>query len=378
MEPAWPLGGSGRRLLFRVFFFAVFGFLIYQVFLLLTPFLSALAGAATVVVLFQPVHRRIARWTGRPSLSAGLSTVLALVGVILPFLLLGWLLVHEAQDFLPQARTWASEIQRSGEPRLERILPAALMDAVTAADAFFTKWGVDLRDMLARAIDALGRAAADLAKTALGNLFGILLSLVVLVFAVFFFLRDGAKMVHAIVDLLPMESVHKQMVVRRLDETFGAVVRGSILTAGTQGLVAGIGFAIAGVRFSVVLGLATFLCAFVPFVGAAGIWIPTTLWLIAEGMTWQAWFMLCWGILISFVDNILKPLLIAGSTRIPTFLLFLGILGGLRVYGVLGVFIGPMVLGLLASFVGIYREQYHVVTADAPAPAPAQPPSHPI
>jgi predicted PurR-regulated permease PerM len=378
MDPAWPLGGTGRRLLFRLFFFAAFAYLLYQVVVLLSPFLSALAGSATLVVLFQPIHRRMLAWTKRPSLAAAISTVLVLLVVVLPFLVVGWLLVGESQAMMPQAKAWAAEIQRSGEPRLERILPKALMDLVTGADAFADKWGVDLRDMIARAIDAIGGAAADLAKLVLSNVVGVILDVVVIVLGVFFFLRDGAVMIRSVVDLLPMEGVHKELVVRRLDQTFAAVVRGTILTAAAQGLVAGIGFAIAGVRFSVLLGIVTFLSAFIPFIGAAGVWVPATLWLFAEGGTWQPWFMLGWGVLVSFVDNILKTVLISGRAKIPTFLLFLGILGGLRVYGVLGVFIGPMVLGLLTAFAGIYREQYNVAAPESKVPPPAQAPPNPI
>lgn len=376
MDPVWPLSATSRRLLFRIFFFSVFVFLIYQLLRLLSPFLAVLAVAATVVLLFSPVHVRVLRLVGgRSSIAAALSTALVIVLVVLPFLLLGWLLVHQAVAMLPMAETWAAEIQRPGEPRLESLLPDAVMRVVHDADALMGKWGIDVRDMLARGLDAVGSAGASLGRAALANLLGIALNVLVVLLAVFFFLRDGGRMVRQVVDLLPMESVHKELVVRRLDETFGAVIRGSIVSAMTQGTLAGIGFAVAGLDLSIVLGAATCLFAFIPFVGAAGIWVPATLWLFASGATWQPWFLLLWGLLVvSLVDNVLKPFLIGDRAKIPTFLLFLGILGGLRVYGVLGVFIGPIVLGLLTTFVSIYRDQYQGATTEPRAePAEASP-----
>ncbi len=373
MDTSWLPGTFGRRLLFRAFFFAAFLLLLYQMLLLFSPFVSALAGAATVVLLVQPVHVRILRLVrGRENVAAGVSTVLIIIVVVVPVLLMGWLLVNEAVRVLPEAKRWAAEIQRTGEPRIERILPEPLMQAVRSADEALGKWGVDVRELLARGLDAAGGAVADMGRKALGNLLGVAFNAVVIVLAVFFFLRDGARMIRSVVDLLPMETVHKDLVLHRLNETFGAVVRGSILSAATQALLAGIGFAIVGMDFALVLGLTTFLFAFIPFVGAAGVWVPSVLWLFMSGGTWQPWFLLIWGVgVISLVDNLLKPLLIGGRAKIPTFLLFFGILGGLKVYGVLGVFIGPIVLGLLIAFVGIYREQYQARMADDPADGPA-------
>ena len=376
MEPVWPIPGTSRRLLFRVFFFLVFGYLIYQLLLLFSPFLSALAGAATVVVLFHPLHVRIVRMVGRrETLAAGLSTFLIILLVVVPFLLLGWLAVRQAAGVMPQVKAWTAEIQRPGEPRIERLLPQTAVDVIRTADSALGKWGIDFRDLLSTGLESLGTFAAQTGKAALGNVLGIVINVIVIVLAVFFFLRDGARMIRSVVSLVPMEAMHKELVVRRMDETFGAVVRGSILTAATQGLLAGIGFTITGLDYAVVLGLATFVFAFIPFVGAAGIWGPATIWLFMAEKTWQPWFLLAWGVLvISLVDNLLKPLLIGGRAKIPTFLLFFGILGGLKIYGLLGVFIGPLVLGLLTAFVTIYREQYQ---SAAPAEAPAGDPRPP-
>lgn len=372
------MAGTSRQTLFRVFFFAVFAYLIYQLVLLFSPFVSALAGAATVVVLFQPIHRRILRMVKqRPTVAASLSTLLIIVLVVVPFMLLGWLVVRQAVDVMPQVRAWTEEIQRPGDPRLERLLPQGLADLVRRIDAALEGWGVDFREVLTTGLEAAGAFAAQAGKAALGNVLGIVLNVIIVVLAVFFFFRDGARMIRSIVDLVPMELAHKDMVMRRIDETFGAIVRGSILTAVTQGILAGIGFTIAGVDYAVVLGLATCLFAFIPFIGAAGVWGAVTIWLFASGGTWQPWFVLAWGgLLVSLIDNFLKPILIGDRAKIPTFLLFFGILGGLKVYGLLGVFIGPLVLGLLLSFVTIYREQY-AMSAPAPVIPPAEPESQP-
>jgi predicted PurR-regulated permease PerM len=106
------------------------------------------------------------------------------------------------------------------------------------------------------------------------------------------------------------------------------------------------------------LGFGAAFLSLIPFVGAAGVWVPCAAYLFYVGPTWARIFMVIWGIfVISLVDNFLKPLLIGEKARIPTFLLFFGILGGLKLYGFLGVILGPLLIGLLLTFAAIYREE---------------------
>jgi predicted PurR-regulated permease PerM len=184
------------------------------------------------------------------------------------------------------------------------------------------------------------------------------MNVAILAIGIFFFLRDGGRWVRAILDVVPLEQQHKDLLMRRLDETLAAVVRGQLVTAAAQGALSAIGFAIAGLPHPVMLGFGAAFLSLIPFVGAAGMWVPCAAYLFYVGPTWAAIFMVIWGVLaISLVDNLLKPVLIGEKARIPTFLLFFGILGGLQLYGFLGVILGPLLIGLLLTFAAIYREE---------------------
>jgi predicted PurR-regulated permease PerM len=181
------------------------------------------------------------------------------------------------------------------------------------------------------------------------------------VFALFFFFRDGEKMVRAFRDLIPMEAEHKDAILARFYDTVSAVVQGTLITAAVQGLLAGIGIAIVGVPFAILLGVATSFISLLPF-GGPLVWISVVIYLLIGGAYFRAAFLVAWGVLvIGSADNVIRPLIIGGRTQIPTIFLFFGILGGLQAYGFLGIFLGPAVIAILVAFIRIYREEYATV-----------------
>ena len=132
-------------------------------------------------------------------------------------------------------------------------------------------------------------------------------------------------------------------------------------TSVAQGLLAGFGFWLLDLPFALLLGLASAFASFVPLGGAALVWVPAMLYFFEQGLWGRGLLLLAWGLLvISLVDNILKPWIIGSRTKIPTLFLFLGILGGIRAYGVIGVFLGPVLLATIVACFRIYREQYEV------------------
>jgi len=168
-------------------------------------------------------------------------------------------------------------------------------------------------------------------------------------------------------ELLPMAPAHKQVIFTRLYATLTAVVQGMVLTAVAQATLAGIGYwLIADLPFALFLAFLTGLASFLPLVGPALIWGGVAIYLVAVGETGRAIGMSVWGgLLVSTVDNFIKTLVIGGRARLPTFLLLFALLGGLKVYGFLGVFLAPVILATLLAFTDIYGELY--------ASAPSEP-----
>jgi len=368
-------GASARLTLFRVFLVVALVTAAWQVLRIFAPFLGSLASAATIAVLVHPLHRRLlSALRGRRTVAAFVSTILIVVVLVVPFLLLSWVLVREAIDVVPKAQQWALALTDQGPAALEDLVSPRLVELVGRAEATASGWGIELRPLLVQGLDTLGAWATATGARLLQGLPAALLSAILVIIAVFFFLRDGARMVRTTVDLVPMETVHKEAILLRLDETFGAVVRGMLLTAFAQGVLAGIGFGFARIPHAPVLGMLTCCLAVVPLVGAAGVWVPCVIYSFAAGGGWHAWFLLFWGVfVVSGIDNIIKPLIIKGRTNIPTFLLIFSILGGLSIYGFLGVFFGPLLVGLMLSLAGIYREQYAALTAAVGGPAASRP-----
>ncbi len=346
---------SDRQWLFRLFFLGAFAYLIYQSLLILSPFATALTAALIVTMVFYPLHARVIARVGGRNRAATLSTVLALLTVIVPFLVLVWLLLAEAGAVFPHVRSLFE--QPLAGPGI--VLPAVLAQWWSRLQSVLAEWHVDLGAVALESVQQVGNSLTGIGAGVLKNFVLVVFDIIVLVVAIFFFFRDGPQLVRAVVGLIPMEEDDKRMVIERLDETLSAIVRSAFITASMQGTLAGVGFAVAGVGFPVLLGFATALLALVPFAGAALVWGPVGLYLLYSGEQTAGVGILLWGaVAISMSDNLVRTLLISGRTQLSLLLLFPGILGGIQVYGVAGALIGPLVIATLLAFARIYHEQY--------------------
>ena len=183
---------------------------------------------------------------------------------------------------------------------------------------------------------------------AMGTLVGFLLML----FLLFFFLRDGASMSARLKNLIPMPKSRKHELFDYLGSVTRAVVFGTLLTALLQGTLVGIGFAIVDLPSPVVFGVIAAVLSLLPIGGTALVWGPATIILAVQGRYGSALFMLLWGaLLVGLIDNFLKPLLISGRAEVPTLAALLGVLGGLAAFGPIGMFLGPVILALAIALV---------------------------
>ena len=357
---------ADRQWLFRLFFLGAFAYLIYQSLCILSPFATALTAALILVLVFYPLHARIVRVVGHPNPAAALTTVLALLLVILPFFVLGWLLLTEAASVFPHVQDLLMQPLSDAHGGGFKVPPVLLASWQRVA-AFLARWHIDLGEVALENVRRLGNSLTSFGTEVVKNSVLVVIDVVVLVIAIFFFFRDGPALVRAVVELIPMEEADKRVVADRLDETLSAIVRSAFITATAQGALAGLGFAVADVRFPVLLGFAAALLAVVPVVGAGIVWGPVGLYLLLSGQTGAGIGILLWGaIVVTGSDNVLRTIIISGRTQLSLLLLLPGILGGIQVYGVAGALIGPLVIATLLAFARIYHEQY------AARPAAAQ------
>lgn len=348
-----------RNLLFFVFFFTVFLFLLYQLVRILSPFLAPLLAALMISLIFYPLNTWLRSIIHNKDITAGIVTVTVLLTIIIPVILLLWALIIEASNLLPVARTWIIKWEAGGFNSLGSAVPQPLQQLWVKVLPYVERWNVDLQSMLTESVRDLGNSITMFGAATLRELFRFILNLIVLVLVLFFFFRDGDRVIERVIMLVPMEKANKQLIVTRLDRTLVAIVRGAFATASAQGLLSGIGLAVAGVPFSLLLGFLSALLSLVPFVGASLIWAPASIYLLLNDQTVAGIGLIVWGIcVVGLVDNFIRPWVVGKHAQLPVLLLLVGILGGLQVYGLIGALISPLIVATVMVFAQIYHDQY--------------------
>jgi predicted PurR-regulated permease PerM len=359
-----------REQLFAAFFFAVFLFLLWQLYLFIAPFFAPLVWAAILALAFYPFTTWLVRaFGGRRTVAAAVLVTGVTLVVILPSFFLGATLVREATGLYHRMQ---EAVARGEVTQLVDQVRASRLGGLQArVEPWLAQLSLDLSDLLLRATNLVSTFVVDQAGALARNVLASVMSFVLMLVALFFFFRDGEAMSARFLDLLPMERAHKEAVFARLYATTTAVVQSMVVTAVAQGALAGIGYWLIGdLRFSLLLGVLTGVASFVPVAGPALVWGGCATYLGLTGFVGRAIGLALWGTLVvSTADNLIKPLFIGGRARLPTFPLLIAILGGLQVYGFLGVFLGPVMLAILYAFVDIYREDYHA-PGTMPLPAP--------
>jgi len=326
----------------QVLTLAFLAMLIVGCYLVLQPFLTALVWAAILCTTTWPLYLRLHARLGRRDALAALAMVLLLSLLMLaPFIVLGATIADNAE----RMALWGRSLLASGPPEAPAWIAALPLLGRTIAD-YWNSMAHDTAQLLAffsQYVEPLRK----LAVASGASLLGAVLQLALSIFIAWFMFRDG----HAIAERLRIAG--ERIAGERgthLATVATATVRGVVLgilgTALVQGVVAAIGFWIAGIRAAPLLGLLTFVVSPVP-VGPPLVWVPAGLWLINDGQTGWGLFVLVWGVLVvSTIDNVIKPLIISRGSVLPFMLVLLGVLGGVVAFGFIGVFLGPVLLAV--------------------------------
>jgi predicted PurR-regulated permease PerM len=317
-------------------------------FTVLQPFIVPLIWGGILAYVSWPLHLRFLRLVrGRPGVAALITTILVTIALVVPIVWLVLMLQVEAvaayaevQAFLaskptlPQALRDVPAVGAWAQQMLER-----LSADPTAIRAQFLLLMEESSVEITRLIGGVGRNAAKL-------FFAVL--------SMFFLLRDGPRVMseaRAILEGILGPRVHDYL--EAMGATTQAVVYALILSALAQGIVAGLGYWIFGVQAPVLMGALTVLIALIPF-GAPVVWGSLSIWMMVTGDVWAGAGLALWGmLLVSWMDNIVRPLVISNATRMPFLLVVFGVLGGVLAFGLVGLFIGPV---LLAVSLAIWRE----------------------
>lgn len=337
---------------FALLTLALLAYLLYQI---LLPFLAPLAWALFIAFLLHPTHAWLERkLRGRPSWSAGLLTLATFLMLVGPLAALGAAFAAQVAELLRYAQDFAAEHKTSEAADLASVplvgpAIAWLQETTGLSLAQLQSWALQG----ARAV--LGSLAA-LGKMAFVGALGTVVGFVLMMFILFFAIRDGRSLFASLRALIPMSESERARLFDHLASVTRAMVYGTGVTALVQGALIAVGFAFAGLPSPIVFGVLAALLALVPMAGTPVVWVPATIALALQGRYYAAIFLLVWGGAVTMVDNVLRPMLVSGRAQVGTLTVFIGVLGGVSAFGPIGIFLGPLVLALVVALVRFVLE----------------------
>lgn len=331
----------------------VLGIALYYI---LAPFLGPLLWALFIAFLLHPLHVRLTRrLRNRAQLSALLLTLLTFVVIIGPLTALSAAFAAQVGDLLQFAQQTVADQTKSNVLNLTNV--PWIRDALAWLNGTFGISIASVQGWLVQGSRELLQWLASMGGKVFIGAVGTVVGFLLMLFLLFFFVRDGAEMLGTARELIPMSSAYKSKLFDHLGAVTRAMVYGTGLTALIQGTLVGIAFLIVGLPSPVVFAVVATLAALLPFGGSALVWAPAAIVLAAQGRWGATLFMLIWGaLLVSLVDNFVRPMLVSGRAQVGTLTVFIGVLGGLSAFGGIGLFLGPVVLALIIALIRFMLE----------------------
>jgi predicted PurR-regulated permease PerM len=321
---------------------------LYLCWLMLQPFLGVLIWAAVLVIVFHPVHKRLVKRTRRPAMSALLSSLLVIVTILAPITLITLALVNQLSGLMHN---------------LQASIPS-LLDPNSQTTGPLIRWlsqYVNVEQILSQEyiIERLKGMSGTIAGRTIGlvgGIVGAVVQIFFIIFTMYYLFRDGDRIVGALPNVLPLEHAQSEEIFARTRDVIAASVYGVLVIAIVQGSLGGLMFWILGVPSAVVWAVVMTFLSMIPMLGSFLVWVPAAIYLAATGHWTRAVILVAWGVLvIGTVDNLLRPKLVGEKTRLHELLIFFSVLGGLQVFGVLGIVLGPVVLAITLALLDVFR-----------------------
>ena len=313
------------------------------------PFLGAILTAATLAVALAPLDAALRRRVRSRSLSSFLTVVVFVTAVVVPVVLVALAVTDDVKRLTSGAidLAWLDRLmQRAG-------------------------WtGAEFRGQLQDQLLASSRSLLGTAASVAAGIGGSIVSAFISLFTLYFFLKDGSAWLREIMRWAPLERSQRDRLVDVIHQTVLANVYGVLAVSLAQGSLALLGFWLSGVPSPVLWAVVTGFFSLIPLLGSAAVWLPAMLFLYAQGHTGSAVFLAIWsGGLVSWADNVVRPYVISEKVRINPLLILLSLLGGVQAFGLVGLFVGPVIVALTGAVFQILRESTTKETATKEASA---------
>ncbi len=321
---------------------------IYLCWLMLQPLIAVLAWAAVLVIVFFPVHKRLVIKTKSPSVSAALSSLLVIVTILAPLILVTFAVFNELSGV---AQNLGGQITGLLDP-----------DTPTGRAIGWLGQYVNLEqwrspEFIKSQLEGMGGAIASRTLSVVGGAVGAVIKVFFIIFTMYYLFRDGDRIVQALPDVIPLEKAQSEAILERTRSVIGASLYGVLVIAVIQGALGGLAFWALGLPSAIVWAVVMAFLSMIPMAGSFIVWVPAAIYLGLTGHWTKAIMLTVWGgLVIGTVDNFLRPKLVGERVKLHELLIFFSVLGGLQVFGVLGIVLGPVVLAVTLALLDIFRQ----------------------
>lgn len=322
--------------------FSIFAVLAVTSFLIVEPFIPAIFTALLLAFIFRPLYLKINAKLNQPTLVAMFTSLVVIFILALVAFVALQITIKQVLEFYTYTQT--SDILA---PIKALVMKVSTMDPSQFSILFDTI----LENITSLIVNSINKVLLDLPFLAL--------EAIVTFFVMFYFIRDGKEIINYIKSILPFKEKIKNNIIHRFKEITHAVIYGSIIVGIIQGIVAGIGFFLFGVEGAFVLTLFAIVLSILPL-GSWLIWLPASINFLLSGKTFEGVGLLLYGLfIISYIDNIIRPSFVSKKTRLSPITVVIGMLGGALLFGLVGIFVGPIILDYLITFVEFYKKRSH-------------------
>jgi len=325
------------------------GLLLYLCWQMVAPFITIILWSAILVIIFHPLYKKLLAKTKNHTLSAIITITVSMLTFIIPIMLISAAAINELAGF---AATTINDVQQLlNDPQNSRFayIYNYINGFVNLEQAIKAE---DIKAFAARVSEILLSASWYLIEGVFSTLIGILFA----IFAMFYLFRDGEKIVAELPNILPMENTQAKELIRETSELINATIRGSLFVAVLQGTLAGVIFWLLGIPSYILLGVIAMIFSLIPTGGTAFVTVPVIIVLLATGDYWKAAILAVYAaVIIGMIDNFLLPKLIKQRAKMNELFIFFSVLGGLQLFGILGIFMGPIILAIALGLLTVFK-----------------------
>lgn len=351
----------------RYVFITLFIILMILSFFIIKPYLNAILGGIVLAIIFFPIYNWLKRRIRSRSVCALIVTILALMIIFIPVVLVFQQVSYQAKVSFILVR--------------QKLVGGELLPEEICADqdTLFCRFNTEVEKLLKepniifyrdRAFKFAEERIWEITPNIILGIPKFILNLFILVFVMFYSLKDSGRVFTRIGNMLPLKKSHKNKIFKKINDVNHAIVYGHVITGLIQGAIGTLGFYAFGVTSPLVLGIIMTMAALIPLVGTAFIWVPVSLIMIlnalANGSTVEFWngigLFLYGALIISTIDNIIRPRITSVKAKVNPVIILIGLLGGLALFGIVGIIVGPLILALTTTFVEIYEKEKHEIT----------------